>query len=425
MKSFLICLFLLLDFSSAYGNAFNYPESRKLFFQGKNISYRGRTHVNFATNMSEYEKTFCINFDTSQFTPDKNKLFSPKQCGDGAYPNNGPADQLSGEDVISRIAVMCDKGQVRECLKYALNSQWARKRWVEDEIIRNEIDGIFSEAMEMRVKDLMAAGSNLRETNKNIFCRLLRYDLCSDQNQPASKSQYSDIGEEFFTEKASECDAHLISNCIFNAVYSSWASKKWSDLSERKKNLLNIIRKSREERIKIILNNEAKKRAAKAKKNPLYKLWYKMTGKSTKESSDISSSAMQGDMFSPGSAMMTGVNPVMNNGMLSSPVMDPNMPLDPSMGMNDGMSAMPNQNLMLAGAVAASLAPDPLTGALVSAVITDPALMNAAGGAVVAAGGAVVGAGKALSKGLGKAGKGLGKAGKGIKNLGKKFKKLF
>ena len=321
MKSFLICLFLLLDFSSAYGNTYIYPESRKLFFQGQTISYRGRTHVNFSTNMSEHEKTFCTTFDSSQFSSSQNQLFSPKQCGDGAYPVDGPADQLTGEDVLSRISVMCDKGQVKQCLGYALNSQWARKRWAEDDVIKSEIDGIFSQGMEMRVTDLAAVGSNLRETNKDLFCVLLRYDLCGDQNQPSSKSQYSDIGEEFFTEKASACDAHLVSNCIFKAVYSSWAKKKWSDLAERKTNLLSIFKKAREERIKIILNNEAQKRAAKAKKNPLYKAWYKMTGKSTKEIDDTSNPTTQANLSNTTSssavANMSQIS-VMNSGVVGS-----------------------------------------------------------------------------------------------------------
>jgi hypothetical protein len=251
-------------------NYYYFFENRKIYFLSPETVYKGRVHADLSTTLSSTERQFCEDFDRGKLKPvftggmgtqsllgassvATQNFFSPMQCGDGD-PKMNLNTQLKQEAVFERIAVMCDQSQVPNCVRYAVNSQWAKARWVDATMIKTNIDETFSQGMEARIKDFLALGGNLRATNNKIPCMLFRNEKCGDiLTLQATSNKYKSFGEEWFMTQAVNCDAHLISPCIFNALYSTWAKTKWPTLAQRKKELFSALKKSRENRVNAVV----------------------------------------------------------------------------------------------------------------------------------------------------------------------------
>lgn len=270
-KSLILTILLMLIGTSGFAkNYFYFLENRKIYFLSPETFYKGRVHADLATNLSPTERQFCEDFDKGKLQPAgmtnlstqslvsgalgvTQSFFSPMQCGDGD-PKVGLGLQLKQESVFERIAVMCDQSQVPNCVRYAMNSQWAKARWGDETAVKENIYETFAQGMEARIRDFLSLGGNLRATNYKIPCMLFRNEKCGDTLtlRPTS-NKYSSFGEEWFMTQAINCDAHLISPCIFNALYSNWAKQKWPTLLQRKKELFKVLKKSRESRVKDVI----------------------------------------------------------------------------------------------------------------------------------------------------------------------------
>ncbi len=274
MIFYLIFFSLLITELPLWGkNYYYFYENRKIYFLSTDTSYKGRVHVDLGTNLTLQERTFCRDFDQGNLnlvniTAERNSansglnmdnmlfgnksrtdIFSnPKQCGDGD-PKVSLTGQPAAESVFERIALMCDQSQVPNCVKYAQNSMWAKRRWGDEEEIKPQIDEVFNQGMKSRIRDFLSLGGNLRATNTTIPCMLFRYERCGDTNSSPQSSKYRTSGEEWFMEYAVKCDAHEISPCIFYALYSKWAMQKWPRMDDRKKFLFAAIKKDRVRRV--------------------------------------------------------------------------------------------------------------------------------------------------------------------------------
>ena len=266
----MIFIFLMTDLPLWGKSYYYFYENRKIYFLSPDTYYKGRVHVDFGTNLTAHERDFCTDFDqgklqlfkiTKGFNIEnillgsqlkKDNFFSPKQCGDGD-PAVSLTGQLKAESVFERIALICDQSQVPNCVRYAQNSRWAKERWSDDAAIKEQIDEVFIQGMITRIRDFLNLGGNLRSTNTNITCILFRQERCGDTNFSPQSSKYRSAGEEWFMEQAVKCDAHEISPCIFYALYSDWAIKKWPRIDDRKKALFTAIKKERIKRVNDIV----------------------------------------------------------------------------------------------------------------------------------------------------------------------------
>lgn len=268
---FLLLTFSFVVFPLTAADYHFFLDRRKIYFLSKKTYYKGRVHVDFSTNFSGNERQFCEDFDQGKLKPvqtmgllgavNNQSFFSPMQCGDGD-PKIPLTQQLKREAVFERIALMCDENQVPNCIRYAANSQWAKTRWIDSNQIQRQIKEIFSQGMEVRVRDFLNVGGNLRASNDTIPCLLFRNEMCGDLYTPPKSSQYSNAGEEWYMTQAINCDAHQISTCLFNALYSNWA-KKWPSILERKKALFQPLKKAREKRVNDIVEQQKKARKIK------------------------------------------------------------------------------------------------------------------------------------------------------------------
>ena len=169
----------------------------RIIYFSPNVSYQGVIPISGDTNLSSQDKNWCLNLKTIE---------AGKSCSNYSF--------------FKKVTRKCEDVQVLNCVQDAMHSDWAQEKWKKPGKIQENVQQMFHQGMEMRIREFVDRGGKLPWVPTPKWCLSLPAASCGN-------SKDSGQGEKTFLKSAQECNFYEIADCTHVAMRSEWAQKKW------------------------------------------------------------------------------------------------------------------------------------------------------------------------------------------------------